>query len=127
VSTSSPLARDRRKLSRIPAQLACMFTHGGVTRPATILDLSLGGAFLESGFLPPKGSVITISLESPLAKKPVILAGTVVRGTWGMSGQGDVSRFGVHFSGGVPGLLGLLRALIPQGGDRASSDPPPCQ
>ncbi len=123
--TGNDIVQDRRRVSRLPAQLACVFVHEGATRPATITDLSLGGAFLTSKFLPPKGSNITISLETPQLKKPLTLVGTVVHGLWGMSEQGDVSRFGVRFIGAPPGLIGLIRVLISSGEDSSTSKPPP--
>jgi len=109
----------------VPALLACVFTHAGATRAAEITDLSLHGAFLTSKFLPPKGSAVTISLETPQSKKPLTVTGTVVRGSWGMSEEGDVSRFGVLFDSVPPGLLGLLRVLISKEEDRTASGAAP--
>jgi len=125
VPAGSTILRDRRRVSRMPARLACTFTHEGIIRPATVTDLSLGGAFLTSKFLPPKASAITISVEAPQSQKTVVLTGTVVRGSWGTSEQGDVCRFGVHFSNIAPGLIGLLRTLIPTESDRTSPEPAP--
>ncbi len=122
MSVGKKIIQDRRRVSRIPAQLACAFTHEGATRPATITDLSLGGAFLTSKFLPPKGSAVTISIEARQQEKPFTLVGTVVHGLWGMSKQGEVSRFGVRFSGPTHGLIGLIQGLITKGENHTTSE-----
>ncbi len=104
--------KDRRLISRIPAQLSCTFTYEGISRPAIILDISHRGALISSNFLPPKDCQITITIEPPHSQRPITLTGIVVRGWWGKSREGDVSRFGIRISDVSSGFIGLLHGLI---------------
>lgn len=118
MATAEQLIRDRRRFSRVPAQLPCLFTHGTATRPATITDISLGGALLTSEFLPPIGSSVTISLETSQSSIPLTLSATVIHASRRSSKKGDVSRFGVRFGGTATGLMRLIHSLIARAEDR---------
>jgi hypothetical protein len=107
----SRVEQDRRGISRVVTRLDCQITFDGVSRDAVIVDLSLRGAFLSSSFLPPKDGAVTITLKSPISKKVLKLEGKVVRGGWGMSDHGQLSRFGVRFSHAPLDLAEIIRKL----------------
>jgi hypothetical protein len=113
VSVRSRVTQDRRRLSRLIALLSCKFTYKQVTHNATLVDLSIKGAFLSSIFLPPIGGPIRVFLQSRQLKKPLALDGIVVRGGWGTSERGKISRFGVRFNSSPLELISLLHTLIP--------------
>jgi len=98
------------------AMLGCEFTFKQVTHNATIVNLSIRGAFLSSNFLPPIGGAVRVFFQSPRMKTPLALDGVVVRGGWGMSERGEVSRFGVRFNSSPVELISLLHTLIPNPG-----------
>jgi hypothetical protein len=100
--------QDRRNLSRVILLLDCQFTHEGVTHKAVMVDLSLKGAYFSADFLPPKGSIITVTLSSPVTKKTLVFDGTVLRGTWASSDHGKRGRFGIRFSYAPVDLIALL-------------------
>jgi hypothetical protein len=101
-------AQDRRNLSRVIVLVDCQFTHEGVTHKAVMVDLSLKGAYFSADFLPPKDSVITVTLNSPVTKKKLVFDGTVLRRTWAMSDHGERARFGIRFSYAPVDLIALL-------------------
>jgi hypothetical protein len=107
----SRATQDRRNISRMIIRLDCQFTHEGVTHKAVMVDLSLKGAFFSATFLPPKDSLITVTLNSPVAKKPLVLDGTVIRGTWAMSDHGRRSRFGINFRYAPADLIALITTV----------------
>jgi hypothetical protein len=100
--------QDRRNLSRVIVLVDCQFTHEGVTHKAIMVDLSLKGAYFSADFLPPKGSIITVTLNSPVTQKKLVFDGTVLRGTWAMSDHGKLGRFGIRFSYAPVDLIALL-------------------
>jgi hypothetical protein len=100
--------QDRRNLSRVIMLVDCQFTHEGVTHKAVMVVLSLKGAYFSAEFLPPKGSIITVTLNSPVTQKPLVFDGTVMRGTWSMSDHGKRGRFGIRFSYTPVDLIALL-------------------
>ena len=101
-------AYDFRTISRIIVRLDCDFTHEGVTHQAVMVNISLKGAFLSAEFLPPNNSAITVTLTSPVADKPIVLEGKVVRGTRVMTDHGMRGRFGVIFSYTPTGIISLI-------------------
>jgi hypothetical protein len=100
--------QDRRNLSRVIVLLDCQFTHEGVTHKAVMVDLSLKGALFSADFLPPNGSIITVTLNSPVTKKALVFDGTVLRGTWVLSDHGKRGRFGVRFTYAAVDLIPLI-------------------
>ena len=111
VPIRSRVAKDRRLISRVAALLECQFTFAGVNYEATIVDLSLQGAFLSSKFLPPNDSSVTVSLQTPHLKEKLVVEGKVIRGGWGMSELGELSRFGIRFSHSSLDLIELISRL----------------
>jgi len=76
-----------------------------------MIDLSFGGAFLSSKFLPPTGSAISVTLKNPALKKELKLEATVQRGTWVMSDHGKRGRFGIRFIHVPLDLVKLINSL----------------
>jgi hypothetical protein len=107
----SRATQDRRKISRVIARLDCQFTYEGITHKAVMVDLSLKGAFFSAAFLPPKDSHITVTLNSPATRKPLVFDGTITRGTWAMSDHGKLARFGIHFRYAPADLIALIGKL----------------
>jgi hypothetical protein len=103
--------QDGRMVSRVNAHLDCQFIFEGISREASIRDLSLTGAFLSSIFLPSKGSDVTITLQTPLSKNTLILEGKVTRVGWGGTHYDRRHRFGVRFSHTPPGIITLIHEL----------------
>jgi hypothetical protein len=104
----SRATQDLRNTSRVIVRLDCQFSHEGVTHKAVIVDLSLKGAFLSAAFLPPNGSIITVTLNSPVTQKKLVFDGTVLRGTRVMSDHGKRGRFGIRFSYAPVNLIPLI-------------------
>jgi hypothetical protein len=98
--------------SRMLARLDCQYSCDATNQQAVILDLSLRGAFLASKDLPPNDSKITITVTTPHLKKPLTLAGEVVRGGMVISDHGRLNRFGVKFSDPPANLIDLIRKMI---------------
>jgi hypothetical protein len=111
VSTNERFVQDRRRFSRLSALTDCEFTFKELPHKAVIVDLSLIGALLSSKFLPPRGSSVKILLQPPHLKEPLTLDGTVVRGGWGTSDQGEISRFAVQFDSLTADLIRVLNRL----------------
>jgi hypothetical protein len=111
VSPNNKVVQDRRRFSRIIALMDCEFTFKELTHKAVVVDLSLNGALLSSKFLPPNGSSIKLLLKSPQSNKTFTLGGTVLRGGWGTSEHGEVSRFAVQIDSLAPDLVKVLNSL----------------
>ena len=108
MTVRSRATQDRRNISRMIVRMDCQFTHEGVVHKAVLVDLSLKGAFFSATFLPPKDSLITVKLVSPVTKKPLVFDGSVIRGTWAMSDHGKRSRFGISFRYAPTELIPLM-------------------
>jgi hypothetical protein len=120
--------QDRRSLSRLIVPTKCSFTCEGRSWEAVVVNLSMGGAYLSSRFLPPKGALVEVTFQSRHLRQPLTLHARVIRGRWSTSDRGELSRFGVQFTRMAPELVALLRALVPdwQASDRfAVADPRP--
>jgi hypothetical protein len=112
LNIKSRVTQDRRGISRVVARLDCMFTCDGVSHEAVMVDLSLKGAFLSSRWLPPPGSKITATLQTPLLARTLKLEGEVMRGDWIMSDHGKLGRFGIRFSHTSLELIELINKLM---------------
>ena len=111
MSIQTRVSQDRRNTSRVMARVDCHFSFEGNRHPATIIDLSLKGAFLSSSCLPPNGSNIVVEIQQPGVKKDLVFDGTVTRGTWVTSDHGKRGRFGIRFGNAPIGLLALISKL----------------
>ncbi len=107
----SRVTQDRRHVSSMTALLSCEFTFEQTIHKAVIVDISLRGAFLSSKILPPKGSLIKISLQSTALAKPLTLDGEVLRGETGWTEHGRAGRFAIRFLRPDTELIGLIKAL----------------
>jgi len=105
------VSQERRNTSRVIARLDCHFTIDGVSHKGVIVDLSLRGAYLSAKHLPPNGSDITVKIQPPAVKRDLVFDGKVIRGTWAMSEQGKLGRFGVRFSSPPPDLIPVISKL----------------
>jgi hypothetical protein len=107
----SRATQDRRDMSRVIVLVDCQITHEGVIHKAVMVDLSLKGAHFSATFLPPNGSTISVTLNSPVTQKPLAFDGTVIRGTWVMSDQGKRGRFGIRLVSAPAGLIPLITSV----------------
>jgi hypothetical protein len=105
VAIKSRMTQDRRRISRIPVRIPCHFTQAGVRHEASVISISLTGAFLSAKHLPQTGGTITLSLTLPNSKNVLEIQCSVVRGGWGISDHGKLGRFGVRFSHTPPDLV----------------------
>ncbi len=105
------VTQDRRGMSRVPARLKCEIIFEQVTYPAVLVDISLGGAFLTSKFLPPVNSIIQVCVHSGYLRKPLTVKAMVVRGVWAMTHDGKTGRFGVRFHDSSLELIHLVNGL----------------
>ncbi len=108
---SSRVTQDRRANSRVMVRLDCQCTFNGVNYPAVIVDLSLKGAFLSAKFLPPVGSAVTVTLQTPHLRRDLTVEGSVARGTRVMTEHGEQGRFGIRFNNTPLDLVVLINKL----------------
>lgn len=87
------MIREKRQHPRARIDKDCTVEHGEGTASATIRDISVGGAFIESNQSYPFATDVSLLIELPGEATPLRIAGTV---RWS---HGD--GFGVQF-----GLLG---------------------
>ncbi len=83
--------------------------YPGGKQPATLVEISLASAKVSAKYMPPQGTDVIIRLDSPELDAPLLLDGTVFRGTWGATEQGEACRFIVKFHRQSPELISLLR------------------
>jgi hypothetical protein len=98
---------DFRKFLRTHTDLACQFAFEEITHKAVITNLSLEGACLSSNFLPPIGSTVTVSLQSPHSEIALSLQARVIHDGGSKSSQAKPHRFGVRFRGIHPEIARL--------------------
>ena len=104
--------RDKRRLSRLSALMACEFQFREETHRAIVIDMSLNSVLLSSRVLPPNESTVTIFLHPPEPSSFLVLSGTVVRGAADASETEEPGAFVVRFDDIPPGLLKILHTLI---------------
>ncbi len=95
----------------MPAYLRCQIVFDGASHDATIVNISMRGAFVSSPSMPPIGSTIGLVVKSRELKAPLELEATVVRGTHALSDYGTVGRFGIRFSRNATELIQLIAKL----------------
>jgi hypothetical protein len=99
--------QEKRRHERVPVRIPIRCeVSGGETFDAVVVDLSVGGFYVESTIAPPFGSNVTLTGDFP--GSPGVKLPAVVR--WGKPGG-----FGVQF-----GLLGarethLLASMVQKG------------
>ncbi|MBN2192194.1 MAG: PilZ domain-containing protein [Polyangiaceae bacterium] len=109
--------QERRTHLRVPATLAVEYEIPGVAaRPATVVDIGLGGTRLESMDPPPPGSPLTVVLQLPGARDKSRLAATV---RWSR-GRVFGLAFGVLLARDTHLIVDLMRSNL-----RSRPPPPP--
>lgn len=82
---------NRRTSTRHAVSIAAQLTIDGVKRDATMINLSLGGALVDSGSKHPMGSRMHISFRLPTIEEPIEIGATV---RWS-----DAKGVGLQFDG----------------------------
>ena len=90
--------QDRRVALRDKIILSCRFIFERNEHDALITDISPGGAFLESDFLPPVGANISIRIDTSLVGIRLILKARVLRRDLKKSGRGNREGVGIQFN-----------------------------
>lgn len=85
------MADNRRTSTRHDVSLAATLTHDGNARPATVMNLSLGGALVNAGQKYPMGQRVQISFTVPTLEHPIEIGATV---RWS-----DAKATGLQFDG----------------------------
>jgi len=99
----------RRKPSRAPAQMECLYRLGGEEYQARIIELSLESALLYSAVVPVRKSKVFIIIEADNMESPLTIEGMVTRTA--ASGQGEEGQFEVEFEAPPPELRMFINAL----------------
>jgi hypothetical protein len=71
------VAANRRTQTRHDVSLAAKLTLNGDSRPATVMNLSLGGALVNAGMKFAMGSRVHISFAIPTLEEPIEIGATV--------------------------------------------------
>lgn len=71
------MADNRRTSTRHDVSLAAKLTVGSEARPATVMNLSLGGALVSAGAKIPMGQRVQISFTVPTLEDPIEVGATV--------------------------------------------------
>ena len=71
------MADNRRTSTRHDVSLAAQLTFNGEPRPATVMNISLGGALVSAGAKFPMGSRVQISFTVPTVADPIEVGATV--------------------------------------------------
>ena len=101
--------QDRRTNSRLESCVSCSFEWAGVAHDATLLDISLTGALLNSENIPPVGTEIVVVVGGAEMGRPVSIPARVVRGRWG--DRGKASRFAVRFNRVMTEVIRVISTL----------------
>jgi hypothetical protein len=89
---------DRRIGSRDNIILSCRLIFEGNKHDALISDISPGGAFVHSDFLPPVGSEVSIQTEPALVGVRLNLKAKILRRGLKKMGRTHMEGFGIQFS-----------------------------
>lgn len=110
--TAQPSSTDRREFQRSTTDLQLEFVHQSDRYSAHLADASIGGALLQSDFVPPEGVIIEMHL--PRITLP-ILAEVMHAGT---------GEFGVKYIDAGIGVLvtGWARGRSPSGKNNQNSN-----
>jgi hypothetical protein len=71
------VADNRRTSTRHDVSLAAKLTHDGTQRPATVMNISLGGALVSAGMKFAMGARLQISFAVPTLEHPIEVGATV--------------------------------------------------
>jgi DNA-binding response OmpR family regulator len=78
-ATESSIERERRRFTRVRLRCGVLLESGNDRLEGTTLDLSLGGALVQSHRAFPSGTPVTFSLELEPGKSPMRSGGRVIR------------------------------------------------
>jgi hypothetical protein len=90
--------QDRRVATRDNIILSCKLIFKGREHSALITDISPGGAFLRSEFLPPVGAAISIQTEASLVGVLLVLEAKVLRYDLRKTKHHKTEGFAIQFS-----------------------------
>ena len=85
------MADNRRTQTRFDVSLAAQLTVNGEAKPATVMNLSLGGALVAAGAKIAMGSRVSITFTVPTVSDPIEVGATV---RWS-----DAKATGLQFDG----------------------------
>jgi c-di-GMP-binding flagellar brake protein YcgR len=77
--TAGPIERERRRFTRVPLRCRVSLESGHDRLEGTTLDLSLGGALVQSHRAFPSGTPVTVSLELEASTSPMRSGARVIR------------------------------------------------
>jgi CheY-like chemotaxis protein len=77
--TAGPIERERRHFTRVPLRCRVSLESGHDRLEGTTLDLSLGGALVQSHRAFPSGTPVTVSLELEASTSPMRSGARVIR------------------------------------------------
>jgi uncharacterized protein (TIGR02266 family) len=101
-----------RRSPRIEVELPVRFTHAGTTSSETIVDLSLGGAFIRTTKPIGLGELLELHLRPPRALRSINLVGQVA---WTKE-TGRMPGMGIEFIGADEKTQQKLQKLLEQAG-----------
>jgi len=104
--------QDNRRHARMAVSLPCEVRSGQLAYKATIVHLSLSGAFVTSENLPSRGEPLTVSIPSPQGNRTLTLTGRVARTGLQRTGSGNFRGFAVRFEHASPDLVLILKEAI---------------
>jgi uncharacterized protein (TIGR02266 family) len=99
-----------RRAPRIEVELPVRFTHAGATSSETVMDLSLGGAFIRTLKPIGLGELLELHIRPPLALRSINLVGQVA---W-TNEKGRMPGMGIEFIGADDKTQHKLKKLIEQ-------------
>jgi hypothetical protein len=111
LSTSGRTIQDRRANSRLPVQLECEYEWNTTVYKATLMDISMTGAFVLSRGVPPERSRVSLVLTAPGSKQVVRVEARVARGGW-RGGWGRGPGFGIRFTTVTRELVELFKDVM---------------
>jgi hypothetical protein len=77
--TIGEIVLERRKVRRLPVRVPVLCNAFESDTPTHTLNLTEGGAYLETRENPPLGAPLELSLCLPDGEAPLVLAGRIVR------------------------------------------------
>lgn len=101
---------ERRNYPRVRIHIDTQLTAPGCTLRGHTLDLSAGGAFVQTPRPIPVGTGVRLALGRGAARNPLVLDAEVVR--VGDTREGRLAGLGVRFIGLTALETGLLQAML---------------
>jgi hypothetical protein len=86
-----------RDSKRVGLELPCRFLLSGTIQTGTLLDLSIGGAFIGSSRIPSTDEYITVLIRFPGSSAETEIAAKVTHAGWYLSEFRNLEGFGISF------------------------------